>query len=132
MNKTLIILTLLLNSCMTGKQITKTGIEKIQFGTGGGFTGVETMYTLNQDGEIKDKSDSVLLNMSKKDVLELFEKASKNKDIDFQKPENLYSFFTIITESDTNRIVWGQESTAVPSDILDLHKNLMNRTTKNR
>ena len=88
MNKTLIILTLLLNSCMTGKQIAKTGVEKIQFGTGGGFTGVETMYTLNQDGDIKDKSDSVLHNMSKKDVLELFEKASKNKDIEFQKPEN--------------------------------------------
>jgi hypothetical protein len=117
---------------MTGKQIAKTGVEKIQFGTGGGFTGVETMYTLNQDGDIKDKSDSVLYNMSKKDVLELFEKASKNKDIEFQKPENLYSFFTIITESDTNRIVWGQESTAVPPDILDLHKNLMNRTTKNK
>lgn len=132
MNKTLIILTLLLNSCMTGKQIAKTGVEKIQFGTGGGFTGIETMYTLNQDGDIKDKSDSVLYNMSKKDVLEFFEKASENKDIEFQKPENLYSFFTIITESDTNRIVWGQESTAVPSDILDLHKKLMNRTTKNK
>jgi hypothetical protein len=117
---------------MTGKQIAQTGVEKIQYGTGGGFTGVETMYTLNQDGDIKDKSDSVLHNMSKKDVLKLFEKASKNKDIEFQKPENLYSFFTIITESDTNRIVWGQESTAVPPDILDLHKNLMNRTTKNK
>ncbi|MFT4849815.1 MAG: hypothetical protein ACI83B_002363 [Sediminicola sp.] len=117
---------------MTGKQIAKTGVEQIQFGTGGGFTGVETMYTLNQDGDIKDKSDTVLHNMSKKDVLEFFEKASKNKDIEFQKPENLYSLFAIITESDTNRIIWGRESTAVPPDILDLHKNLMNRTTKNK
>jgi len=99
MNKAIIILTLLLNSCMTGEQIANTGVEKVQFGTGGGFTGVETLYTLNQDGEIKDKSDNVLHKISKKDVLELFEKASKNKDIEFQKPENLYSFITIITEN---------------------------------
>lgn len=132
MNKAIIILTFLLNSCMTGEQISNTGVKKVQFGKGGGFTGVETVYTLNQDGDIKDKSDTVLHKISKKDVLELFEKASKNKDIEFQKPENLYSFITIITETDTNRIVWGRETSVVPSDILDLHKKLMNKIKKNK
>lgn len=132
MNKILIILTLLLNSCMTGKQITNTGIEEINFGSGGGFTGIENVYILDKDGSIKDKDQNVVNELKKKEVLSLFEKAKELAESKLNQPENMYSFITIISESDTNRLVWGQETSSVPPKILTLHKNLMNKVKTNK
>jgi len=131
MNRSFIffILAFLSISCITDKKITKTGIEEIQFGTGGGITGIETIFTLDQNGDVKDKNDSVLHQMSSKDVLTAFEKANQYKRTEYKDPQNLYSFVTIVSKSDTNRIVWGIETTSVPPDLLALHENLMNQTT---
>lgn len=132
MNKTLIILTLLLNSCMTGKQITNTGVKQVHFGSGGGFTGIENIYVLDKDGSIKDKDQNVVNELRKKEVLSIFENAKELADSKLNQPENMYSFITIISESDTNRLVWGQETSKVSPNILTLHGNLMNKIKTNK
>jgi hypothetical protein len=132
MNKTLIILTLLLNSCMTGKQITNTGVKQIHFGSGGGFTGIENIYVLDKDGSIKDKDQNVVNELRMKEVLSIFENAKKLADSKLNQPGNMYSFITIISESDTNRLVWGQETSKVSPNILTLHENLMNKIKTNK
>jgi hypothetical protein len=132
MNKTLIILTLLLNSCMTGKQITNTRVKQIHFGSGGGFTGIENIYVLDKDGSIKDKDQNVVNELRMKEVLSIFENAKKLADSKLNQPGNMYSFITIISESDTNRLVWGQETSKVSPNILTLHENLMNKIKTNK
>ena len=132
MNKILIILTLLLNSCMTGKQITNTGIEEINFGSGGGFTGIEHIYILEKDGSIKNKDQNVVNELKKKEVISVFENAKELTDFKLNQPENMYSFITIISESDTNRLVWGQETSSIHPNILTLHENLMNKIKTNK
>jgi hypothetical protein len=131
MNKTLIILILLLNSCLSEKQITNTGVEEIHFGTGGGFTGVETTYKLNRKGNIIDENNKIIYNMNKRDLTFVFEQAEKNKNTKINKPENLYSFLVIVSKTQRNRIVWGYETYDVPKKIKELHEYLMKKTFKN-
>ncbi|WP_121667625.1 hypothetical protein [Mesonia aquimarina] len=127
MNKKLVILILLLNSCIAEKQISETGVNEIQFGNGGGFAGKEVGFTLGQDGLIKNQNDSIVNKIDKKVVLSIFKTASKNKNVEFLKPQNLYSFLTIISPSSPNKIIWGRETNTVSKDIRDLHKKLMNK-----
>ena len=117
---------------MTGKQIAKKGVEKISFGTGGGFTGIENTYVLDKDGSIRDKDQNVVNELKKKEVLNIFENANELANLKFNQPENMYSFITIISESDTNRLVWGQETSPVPPKILTLHETLMNKVKTTR
>lgn len=112
---------------MTGNQITDAEIEQVKFGSGGGFTGIENIYILDKNGSIKDKDQNVVNELKKKEVLAIFEKARELKDFKLRQPENMYSFITIISESDTNKLVWGQRISSVPPNILTLHKNLMNK-----
>lgn len=117
---------------MTGKQIINTGIEEINFGSGGGFTGIENIYVLDKNGSIKDKDKNVVNELKKKEVLSIFENAKELADSKLNQPENMYSFITIISETDTNRLVWGQETSSVPPKILTLHENLMNKINTNK
>ena len=117
---------------MTGKQITNTEVKQVHFGSGGGFTGIENIYVLDKDGSIKDKDQTVVNELRKKEVLSIFENAKELADSKLNQPENMYSFITIISESDTNRLVWGQGTSSAPPNILTLHKNLMNTIKTNK
>ena len=127
MSKILILVLLLLASCKSGEQVSTTGIDKIQFGNGGGFTGKEVVFTIKENGLIKNQNDSIVNKLNKEEVLSIFETASKNKNVEFVKPRNLYSFVTIFTPSGTNKIVWGKGFDDAPKEIIGLHKKLMNK-----
>ena len=120
-----ILFLLMLNSCMTGKIAVKTGIDEINFGSGGGFTGEVKTYTLTADSKVLEL-EKELTKINSKETLKIFNEAKEIKDYTFNKPDNMYSFIEIKTKEKTNRIVWSFGSTTVDKKVTELHKRLMN------
>ena len=125
-----LLLLVMLNSCMTSKIVGKTGIEEISFGNGGGFTGEVKTYKLTADCKLLEK-EAKLNKVESKKTLELFNQAKELKDLNFNQPENLYSFIEIKTKEKTNRIVWAFGSTTVDKKVIELYNNLILTTKKN-
>ncbi len=117
----------MLNSCMTSKIAVKTGIEEISFGNGGGFTGEVKTYKLTADCKLFEKETEFKKVESKK-TLELFNQAKELKDLNFNEPENMYSFIEIKTKEKTNRIVWAYGSTTVDKKVIELYNALLTTT----
>ncbi len=112
---------------MTGKIAVKTGIEEIQFGSGGGFTGEVKTYTLTADSKLLEK-EKELKKIDSKKTLDLFNQAKELRDYNFNEPENMYSFIEIKTNEKTNRIVWGFGSTTVDKKVTELYNELISIT----
>lgn len=127
-SKLIFLLFLSLSACMTSSKITETGIEFVQFGTGGGFTGEIKTYTLNSRGELFE-NDSELKRIDLNTTLTLFKSAKELSDYEFKEPGNMYSFIVIKKREGTNRIVWSFGNTKVNQHSIELHKKLI-ATTK--
>ena len=119
-----LLLLVFLSSCISSKIEVNTGIEKIQFGYGGGFTGEIKTYKLTTDSKLFVEVVQ-LKKISKKETLALFVQAKELKNINFNEPENMYSFITIKTKEKTNSIVWAYGSTKVDKKAIELYNNLI-------
>lgn len=108
---------------MTGNISTKTGIEEIQFGSGGGFTGEIKTYTLTSDSKFSEK-EKELKKVDSKLTLKLFKEAQELKNYSFNETENMYSFIEIKSKEKTNRIVWAFGSTTVDKKVIEFDKKL--------
>lgn len=111
-------------SCTTDKLISQTGIDEINFGGGGGFTGQVNNFKLSSEGELSDKIKK-LKEVNSKVTLKAFEKAKELKDYSFNSPDNVYSFIEIKSKGKVNRIVWSLSSSEVNRKVIDLHNSLM-------
>lgn len=112
---------------MTSKIAVKTGVEEIIFGNGGGFTGEVKTYKLTADCKLFEKETEIEKVESKK-TMELFNQAKELKDLNFNEPENMYSFIEIKTKEKTNRIVWAYGSTKVDKKVIELYNALLTTT----
>lgn len=130
----LIVLVLLLfvfiNSCVTDKIVQQTGVQEIVFGSGGGFTGNETTYTLNPNGELNENNKTLGLSkkLTKETTSHIFILAQELKNYSFNNPDNLYSLIEVKTKDGSNRIVWGFGSTTVSKKVTDLFDQLTSKT----
>lgn len=127
MKKIKLLLLVILSSCITHKTIEKTGIEEISFGSGGGFTGEVKTYKLSSNGKLFEKGVEIK-KLESKPTLQFFNQAKQLKDIDYNKPGNMYSFLEIKTKNKTNRIVWSDGSTDVDKRITELYAELITNT----
>src|SRR2546423_14715810 len=108
------------SSCKNTPLASQTIVENIQFGSGGGFTGRVTAYSLMQNGELKfsnTENDSVLKKIDSLTVQRIFEKAKILSGYEYNRPENMYAFLEINKKYKKKemqqRIVWGMGSTQV-------------------
>jgi hypothetical protein len=133
--KLIYILLFAIVACTTSKNVINNKIETIVFGSGGGFTGVVTTYSLSADGHLniveRNKNISVKT-VDKKTVKELFEKANELKSYQFNVPENVYSFLEIQTKENKQNITWGFGSTKVDSRVTTLYNELMSLIKKSK
>ena len=111
-------------SCTADKLVSQTGIDEINFGSGGGFTGQVNNFKLKSDGELFDKIKKIK-EVNSKTTLEAFEKAQELKDYSFNSPDNVYSFIEIKSKGKINRIVWSLSSPDIDKKVTDLHNSLM-------
>lgn len=124
MRKCFLLFIIIFYSCTADKLVSKTGVDEINFGTGGGFTGQVNSFKLNPGGALFDKINRIK-KVNSKATLEAFKKAQELKDYSFNSPENVYSFIEIKSKGKINRIVWSLSSSDVDKKVIDLHNSLM-------
>lgn len=105
--------------------------DKILFGSGGGFAGIEKTYTLLDNGLVFEMSE---MNKAYKKVKTIKSNQSiqifKNyKFLNFEllelnRPGNTYKFMEFTVNGKTNRIVWSDKNDS--KDANTMHAILMN------
>lgn len=125
MTKHLLFLMVLISfSCSTPqKTIDKSSIEQIEFGGGGGVTGQETVFTLTDESQLYENKEFIK-KIDFKKTADIFKKAIKFKDFDYQKPGNIYSFIRIQTGSKSNSITWTIGNEPESEEFLKLYQKL--------
>jgi hypothetical protein len=117
-------------SCKAQKN-SLSSYKTIEFGSGGGFAGLYTTYTidLNEKTIVKGKNKPVQL--SKKDLSMLNKKVSdlNPEGINLNSPYNL-TYFIHFTGTKEIKLTWGDPGTPVPGKVQDLYNYLTELTKK--
>jgi len=109
----------------------KLPTKQIVFGDGGGFAGIETAYTLIENGQIFKQVGTEgryeeLKAVKKKEAKTFFEKVASLQlyKMDIEKPGNLYYFLQEINETIDSRVTWGAGDYLPPQGIVATYKDL--------
>ncbi len=126
-------------SCKTKPVATTTAKADriIQFGEGGGFTGMYEEFQLLETGEIKyldPKTERWILkkNLSDTQTKSFFNQVDE-ADItgaDFNKPGNISSYLELKTNGTSYRVTWGSSNAFPPQKIVDVFNQLMKEAKK--
>lgn len=130
-------------SCKTKPVVTSTTTAKadriIQFGEGGGFTGMYEEFQLLETGELKyldSKTERWILkkNFSDTQTKSFFNQLDEAdiKGVDFNKPGNMSSYIELKTNGTTYRVTWGSPSAFPPQKIVDIFNLLMKEAKKSK
>ncbi|HHH49751.1 MAG TPA: hypothetical protein ENK52_02095 [Saprospiraceae bacterium] len=87
--------------------------KKINFGSGGGFTGQVTEYCLLENGQLFVKKNTTeeyisLKSISKKKTKKLFSTLDslQLEKIEHNQPANMYHFLSVSDQKNSHRLVW--------------------------
>jgi hypothetical protein len=128
---------LLLVACKTNAKVTSLDSytkNMIAFSTGGGFTGVETIFTVLENGQVfsasglDPKKTVAFGNIPTKTTKSFFEKANQinwAKD-PINDPGNLYHTLSFGTNGSMKKQVWGGGKETPSKEITDLYYELSN------
>lgn len=126
-----LVLSFVIVSCSSQEKLANYKDVEISFGSGGGYTGQEIVYTINSDGEVF-MSDNLknetteLPKLKTKKTLELFEQLTEINigSLDFNHPGNMYSFIQETKEGKSKKIVWGDGQETPPKTVLEYYQLL--------
>lgn len=129
---TFILLSVGISSCKVVKYTPeKFPASQIIWGSGGGFTGIETAYILLPNGQLfkKEGVEGTYLELKplkKKTAKPYFEKMASLQlyKQDIHKPGNVYYFLQEITETTDSRVTWGAGDYIPPSAFVAVYKEL--------
>ena len=99
----------LLSACSTCKVAKQSPIREIQFGNGGGFTGVVTTYCLKADGALY-KQEQMIKKLTCDSLSSIYELAEQLPKEDYIHPGNTYSFIKIMSRDSTYYYAWMWEN----------------------
>ncbi len=123
----LIALVFVISSCGSNKFV--SDIQSIRFGSGGGFTGEIKKYELSPKGvlsTINNQDTTALKKISPASIKEIMTSAETIKDIELNKPENMYRFIEVDHGKSSNRLVWGMGYQELPPQVDTLFNKLTN------
>jgi hypothetical protein len=105
--------------------------KQIRFGTGGGFVGRETLFSVLENGQMFKKGPdgltSALPDIKSRKAKSLFKSLAKSDfaNLSFQHPSNVYSFVEIPVGRDGyHRVTWGDPAHPVDARVQDLFDQL--------
>ena len=111
--------------------------DRLLFGEGGGFAGIETTYTLLENGQVfkfdsKAPAPVEIGGTKKKAANRLFETAESLGllTLEFKHPGNIYQFIEFQDDGKKSRVVWGDKEHPVDPKIADLYQQLTQITDK--
>ena len=123
----------LLGSCSISQKM-RQGIKTIEFGTGGGFTGLIDSYVFNPVKKeiFKKGNKEKLIKLSNKEVKMLLKLIDKNNILTkkHNTPFNTYTFIHFKTDSGENYFSWGDPNAQNDTDLLKLYNTLLELTKK--
>ncbi|MBC7923966.1 MAG: hypothetical protein H7Z75_23075 [Ferruginibacter sp.] len=110
---------------------------QLTFGSGGGFTGQVTEYTLLENGQLfetnsltkETKELKRVGSSARKQLWAATEKLELEKR-DFNHPGNQYTFLQRKRGPTTHRVTWGNPDHPVPDDIRAVHQQLVDQVSK--
>ena len=109
----------------------KLPAHQLIFGDGGGFAGIETSYTLLDNGQVFKQTGmsgafQELKPIHRKQAKAFFEKANALHlyKLDIDKPGNLYYFIREITAQLDSKVTWGAGDYLPPQSLVFLYKDL--------
>jgi hypothetical protein len=125
-------LTLFFAACKTTKYSPdKFPIRQIVFGDGGGFAGIETSYTLLENGQLfkqvgVEGAYTELKAIKGKDAKILFDKVNSLQlfKLDIDKPGNMYYFLRQVTDHLDSRVTWGAGDYMPPQGLVSVYREL--------
>lgn len=127
-------LTIIISSCHSTKNLDTSPLV-ILFGNGGGFTGQEIEYVLDENGTFMKndrlKSEVTILPSLKKSELKKLFKEIKSLQLDtihFNHPGNTYYFIKLNKNENTHEVVWGQHNSLPPAQVIQLYDLLISKT----
>lgn len=109
-------------ACSVCKVAKQSPITEIQFGSGGGFTGAVTTYTLKNDGSLW-KQDDKIKKLSCDSISSIYDLAEQLPKVSFVHPSNTYSFVRIISSGTTYYYTWSF-GTMPDKKVTELYKKL--------
>ncbi len=106
-------------------------IRQIVFGDGGGFAGIETSFTLLENGQIfkqvgVEGAFEELKSIKSKEAKVLFDKVNSLQlfKLDIEKPGNMYYFLRQVTDNLDSRVTWGAGDYMPPQGLVSVYKEL--------
>ncbi|HFA51586.1 MAG TPA: hypothetical protein ENJ95_21435 [Bacteroidetes bacterium] len=109
----------------------KLPTTQIVFGDGGGFAGIETSYTLLQNGQLfkqvgTEGKYEELRPIKSKEAKEFFKKVASLQlyKMDIEKPGNLYYFIREANDAIDSRVTWGAGDYLPPKALISTYKDL--------
>lgn len=115
----------------------KLPTKQLIFGDGGGFAGIETSYTLLENGQLFKQVGvegklQELKSIKPKAAKPYFEKiaALQLYKMDIEKPGNLYYFMQEVNETIDSRVVWGAGDYLPPQSLISTYKDLQGLASK--
>jgi len=119
----IILFAILFVSCTTCKVAKTSPIREIQFGSGGGFTGARTTYSLKADGSLW-KGNEKIKTLSCDSLTSIFELAETLPKENFVHPNNTYSFVRIIRSGTTYYYTWSWGNSTPSKPVSDIYFKL--------
>ncbi|MCC6727160.1 MAG: hypothetical protein IT258_21835 [Saprospiraceae bacterium] len=128
----LAMLAMLFAACKTTKYTPeKFPIRQVVFGDGGGFTGIETSYTLLENGQLfkqvgVEGAYMELKAIKAKKAKEMFDKVNALQlfKLDIEKPGNMYYFLRQVTDHLDSRVTWGAGDYMPPQGVVVVYREL--------
>ena len=123
---------LLFNHCKVVKYTPdKLPTKQIVFGDGGGFAGIETSYTLLENGQLFRQVDvegpfQELKPIKPQEAKVFFDKVASLQlyKMDIEKPGNLYYFLREVNENIDSRVTWGAGDYLPPRAVVSTYRTL--------
>jgi len=118
-------------ACSGSKKLLYNSVE---FGSGGGFTGMEKVYGFTENGEIYttegfhgSKSQEKIGTLRKSEIKNINKELKKIKvtSLKYNKPGNVFNFIEIEKDGKTYRYVWNSGNKDTPSALKNLYTFLM-------
>ncbi len=142
MQKTLLLLVSLAFFAACSKKYTAETLpsQRLQFGTGGGFTGQQNAYLLLDNGQIFKQKDldgkkfEALGKIPKSVASTLYKQCKTYEKLRVNRPADLYHFITLKNDSTNLKWQWGDGTTVKDSTVnalFKLHKTLFDAIPKN-
>ena len=105
----------------------------IEFGEGGGFTGMVTSYELDfKLNRLSKTGSGQWQKVEKREVEEIAQYIVEHdiKTVNFNKPYNHYTFINVNSVEGQHNLVWGDASNSPPIEVLELYDLLNNLSKK--